>query len=792
MQNSTTIAPLPAHLFSEFTVTTETAQKLGLRADEFDLICQKLGRIPTYTELGIFSVMWSEHCSYKNSILELKKLPRSGGRMLVEAGEENAGLIDIGTNPETGKHYALAFKIESHNHPSAIEPVQGAATGVGGILRDIFTMGARPVAALNSLRFGNLGGENAARVKFLVKGVVAGISHYGNAFGVPTVGGEVYFDDCYTDNPLVNAMAVGIVEVGKTASAVADGVGNPVFILGSRTGRDGIHGASMASKDFADAPENMRPTVQVGDPFAEKTLLEATLELIESGVVSGMQDMGAAGICCSTSEMSAKSGTGMRVNLDLVPLREDGMSAYEIMLSESQERMLVVVHKGREQEAKRICDKWDVPMTEIGEVTDDGILRVFRSGKQVMELPARVLVLGGEAPVYEREWRVAAYAESVQNADLNALASDSSLSSDISHEEAFWKLLASPTIASKRWIYEQYDAEVGANTVLRANADAAVIRLKELPGKAVAMTTDCNSRYVYANPYIGGCIAVAEAARNVACTGAEPVAITNCLNFGNPYNPEIYWQFREALRGMGDACRTLGTPVTGGNVSFHNESKAAVKQGKPAKTIFPTPTIGMIGLIDDVSTVVGNGFTTLGDAILLLEAQEHLKNSGLGASEYAKIVWSNEKTAVVGDAPHIDLDAEKRLQACILQLIRTRLVHSAHDTAEGGLAIALAEKAINASNGGVPVNFGAEISLQEVNPAGVSAGVLFGEIQSRIIVSLSEENIAQVQQICASHGIRATRIGTVKESVFSIQHLVNTSVDALRTAYEGALPALMQ
>lgn len=759
------------HLYSEITVTHETAQELGLHAHEFDAIVKVLGRVPTYTELGIYSVMWSEHCSYKNSILELKKLPRSGGRMLVEAGEENAGLIDIGSHG--GKHWALAFKIESHNHPSAIEPVQGAATGVGGILRDIFTMGARPVAALNSLRFGNLDGDSSARTKFLVKGVVNGIAHYGNAFGVPTVGGEIYFDECYTDNPLVNAMAVGIVEVGKTASAVADGIGNPVFILGSRTGRDGIHGASMASKDFQDAPENMRPTVQVGDPFAEKMLLEASLELIASGVVSGMQDMGAAGICCSTSEMSAKSGTGMNINLDLVPLREEGMSAYEIMLSESQERMLVVVNKGREAEAKAICDKWDVPMTHIGDVTGDATLSVFRNGKQVIELPAHSLVLGGGAPVYEREWKEAAYFQETQNVDLNLLPNDTP------HNEAFWKILTSPTVASKRWVYEQYDAEVGTNTVRRANADAAVIRLKELPGKAVAMATDCNSRYVYLNPYMGGLIAVAEAARNVACTGAEPVAITNCLNFGNPYNPEIYWQFREALRGMGDACRALGTPVTGGNVSFHNESKAAVKAGRAGRTVFPTPTIGMVGLIEDVSTVVGNGFTKAGDVIVLLEAQEYLKNSGLGGSEYLKQIHG----LITGDAPYLDIEAEKRLQACIIAAIRRGVVNSAHDTAEGGLVIALAEKAIN-SNG----ELGAEIDLKR----DLSAAILFGEVQSRIIVSLPDKNIAELQALAAAHNITATIIGTVVEKKFTVAHSLETSVDELRRVYETALPRLLE
>lgn len=763
-----------SHLYSEIAVTHETARELGLHDHEFDAILKVLGRTPTYTELGIYSVMWSEHCSYKNSIVELKKLPRSGGRMLVEAGEENAGLIDIGSHG--GKHWALAFKIESHNHPSAIEPVQGAATGVGGILRDIFTMGARPVAALNSLRFGNLDGESATRTKYLVKGVVHGISHYGNAFGVPTVGGEVYFDECYTDNPLVNAMAVGIVEVGKTASATAEGVGNPVFILGSRTGRDGIHGASMASKEFEESPEDMRPTVQVGDPFAEKMLLEASLELIASGVVAGMQDMGAAGICCSTSEMSAKAGTGMNINLDLVPLREEGMSAYEIMLSESQERMLVVVHKGREAEAKRICDKWDVPMMQIGEVTGDATLRVFRHGKQVVELPGESLVLGGGAPVYVREWREAAYFQETQNYDLNLLPNDTP------HDEAFWKILASPTIASKRWVYEQYDAEVGTNTVLRATADAAVIRLKELPGKAVAVTTDCNSRYVYLNPYIGGLIAVAEAARNVACTGAEPVAITNCLNFGNPYNPEVYWQFREALRGMGDACRTLGTPVTGGNVSFHNESKAATKAGRKGRTVFPTPTIGMVGLIDDVSTVVGNGFTHAGDEIFLLEAQKELKNSGLGGSEYLKQIHG----LLTGDAPYLDIQAEKRLQACIIEAVRSRLVHAAHDTAEGGLAIALAEMAIN-SLSALGTNLGANVDLKR----DVSAGVLFGEVQSRILVALPKENITSLEALASKHDIRISRIGTVVERMFIIQQCVETTVEQLRHVYETALPHLL-
>ena len=538
---------------SEIDVTVETAKELGLTQAEFERICSVLKRTPTYTELGVYSVMWSEHCSYKNSILQLKTLPRSGSRMLVAAGEENAGVIDI------GEGYGVAFKIESHNHPSAVEPFQGAATGVGGILRDIFTMGARPIAALNSLRFGD---PETARTKFLVKGVVSGIGHYGNCFGVPTVAGEIYFDRCYTDNPLVNAMAVGVLRADRMASATAKGPGNPVFIMGSATGRDGIHGASLlASREFDEETENMRPTVQVGDPFAEKLLLEASLELIESGVVVGMQDMGAAGISCSTAEMSAKGNVGMSIDLDKVPLREADMSAYEIMLSESQERMLVVIEKGKEEEAARVCAKWDVPFVRIGLVTDDGHVSISRRGKLVAHLPAQSLVLGGEAPVYVREQKRPAYLDVTQAVVDHGPVIDAS-----NFAPTLLQLLAAPTIASKRWVYEQYDSQVGDNTVMRSGADAAVLRIKELPGKAVAVTTDCNSRYVYLNPYRGGMIAVAEAARNCVCVGALPVAITNCLNFGNPYDPEVYYQFAEAIRGMGDMCRALDTPVTGGNV----------------------------------------------------------------------------------------------------------------------------------------------------------------------------------------------------------------------------------
>ncbi len=744
---------LPHHLYTEIDVTAETATELGLTEGEYARILELTGRKPTYTELGIFSVMWSEHCSYKNSIKQLKTLPRSGGRMLVEAGEENAGLIDVGGG------YGIAFKIESHNHPSAVEPFQGAATGVGGILRDIFTMGARPVAALNSLRFGNLDND---RTKFLLKGVVHGIGHYGNCFGVPTVGGEVYFDECYTDNPLVNAMAVGIVEVGKTASAISQGAGNPVMILGSSTGRDGIHGASLlASREFDEKTEDMRPTVQVGDPFAEKMLLEASLELITSGCVVGMQDMGAAGICCSTSEMSAKGKSGMKINLDLVPLREQEMSAYEIMLSESQERMLVIVEKGKEHIAQAICDKWDVPIATIGEVTDDGILSFYRNGKQVTELTAEHLVLGGLAPQYDREWKIASYVDEVRDIafldDHNPSADDLLIT--------FKKLLSSPTIASKRWVYEQYDSQVRTNTV-SISGDAAVMRIKELPNKGFAVCTDCNSRYVYLNPHKGGMIAVAEAARNVVCTGALPVAITNCLNFGNPYDPEVYWQFREAIRGMGDMCRALGTPVTGGNVSFHNESKK--------HAVFPTPTIGMLGLIDDMSKTVGSGFVGAGDKIVLLGTQRN----DLGGSEYVKQIFGK----IAGDAPYFDMDEEVKLQKATLKAINTGLVKSAHDCSEGGLAICLAEKVIKSPS------LGAEIQL----PVELDAGNLFGEAQSRIVVSVSENDYAELCLLCEQEQVSVTVLGTViSEQKLSINNILHIDSEEIRSLYEGTLPAIM-
>ena len=736
---------------SEIDVTVETAKELGLTPLEFEKICQALGRTPSYTELGVYSVMWSEHCSYKNSILQLKTLPRSGSRMLVAAGEENAGVIDI------GEGYGVAFKIESHNHPSAVEPFQGAATGVGGILRDIFTMGARPIAALNSLRFGE---PDTARTKYLVKGVVSGIGHYGNCFGVPTVGGEIYFDRCYTDNPLVNAMAVGVLKADAMASATAKGPGNPVFIMGSSTGRDGIHGASLlASREFDEETENMRPTVQVGDPFAEKLLLEASLELIAANVVVGMQDMGAAGISCSTAEMSAKGNVGMSINLDNVPLREADMTAYEIMLSESQERMLVVIEKGKEQEAAAVCAKWDVPFVQIGTVTDDGFVSITRNGVLVARIPAQSLVLGGDAPVYVREQRRPAYLEHTQHAVDHGPVIDAE-----SFQSTLTSLLASPTIASKRWVYEQYDSQVGDNTVVRTGGDAAVLRIKELPGKAVAVTTDCNSRYVYLNPYRGGVLAVAEAARNCVCVGAHPVAITNCLNFGNPYDPEVYYQFAEAIRGMGDMCRALDTPVTGGNVSFHNESQS--------HAVYPTPTIGMLGLIDDVSMVVGNAFQRTGDVVALMGWHR----AELGGSEYQKIVEGR----ISGDAPWIDINEEVRLQSTLLSAIRSGLVTAAHDCAEGGIAVTIAE---------MSMRYGLGARLQW--PYDRNAADIFGEGQSRVVVTVSVERFEELENLCAQNNVPVIRLGSVEGTTVTMWSGCSVEVDDLRSSYEDALPTIM-
>ncbi|HKL40775.1 MAG TPA: phosphoribosylformylglycinamidine synthase subunit PurL, partial [Cryomorphaceae bacterium] len=593
-------------------VTLEQAKSLGLLESEFDKIKEVLGRTPNFTELSIFGIMWSEHCSYKNSIKWLKTLPKKGDHLLVEAGEENAGLVDIGNG------LACAFKIESHNHPSAIEPYQGAATGVGGINRDIFTMGARPIAQLNSLRFGPIENEHT---KWLLRGVVKGIGDYGNAFGIPVLGGEVFFDESYNTNPLVNAMSVGIVEVDKTISATSSGVGNPVYIVGSATGKDGINGASFASKDISDDSADDLPSVQVGDPFQEKLLLEATLELAETDAVVGMQDMGAAGITCSTSEMSADGGFGMKIDLDKVPTRQEGMLPFEILLSESQERMLVVVHKGKEKIVEDIFEKWDLNAVEIGEVTEGGQLEYYMHGDMVANVPAHDLVLGGGAPVYDREYKEPAYFAENQKFNIDQVTEPEN------YPETAMKLISLPNIASKRWVYEQYDTMVGTrNVTTNGPSDAGVANIKGT-GRGIAMTVDCNARYVHNDPKTGTSIAVAEAARNIVCAGGKPSAITNCLNFGNPYNPEAYWQFVMAIKGMSEACERFKTPVTGGNVSFYNQT---VSESSEAVPVFPTPTIGMIGLVDNIRHVMTLDFKEKGDLIFLIGESVN----DIAASEY--------------------------------------------------------------------------------------------------------------------------------------------------------------
>jgi len=736
--------------YQEPDVNLQLALEHGLSEEEYDLILKFLGRIPTYTELGIYSVMWSEHCSYKNSIALLKTLPRSGGGLLVSAGEENAGLVDIGDG------LAVAFKIESHNHPSAVEPYQGAATGVGGILRDIFSMGARPIAILDSLRFGEL---NDPHVEYLFKRIVKGIADYGNSFGVPTVAGEVYFDGCYQDNPLVNAMAVGIVEHGKVARAIAKGEGNSVMLVGSSTGRDGIHGATFASEEISEESERKRPSVQVGDPFVEKLLLEATLEAVQSGHIVGVQDMGAAGITCSTTEMSAKGNSGMVIDLNKVPLRETGMNSYEIMLSESQERMLFVVQKGHEKDVESIFDKWDLHAEVIGKVHEGGEVEVFHDGRRVASVPANSLVLGGDAPVYTREFKEPAYIEDARSFDI------SSLSEPSDYNEVLLRLLGTPTIASKRWVYEQYDTMVRTNTVINAGHDACVVRIKG-GAKGLALKTDCNSRFVFLNPRRGAQIAVAEAARNVVCVGAKPLAITNCLNFGNPYDPEVYWQFREVVLGIGEACRSFNTPVTGGNVSFYNEG--------PRSAIYPTPVIGMLGLVEDVDRVLGSAFKSPGDVILLLGENR----SEVGGSEYLYLVTGK----ALGDAPTLDLQAEKRLQELCLELMSNRLLKSAHDVSEGGLAVSLVESTLAS---GQSIGIGIEPKVEGDKRMDFN---LFSESQSRILISAHHENVNSILRAASRAGVPASTIGIVEESDrISIGEFVDLERSVAERAYEDSL-----
>ncbi|MBK6481733.1 MAG: phosphoribosylformylglycinamidine synthase subunit PurL [Chitinophagaceae bacterium] len=705
-------------------VSLDIARDLGLLKEEYELIKTIMGRNPNFTEISIYAVMWSEHCSYKNSIKWLKTLPREGSGLLAKAGEENAGLIDIGNG------WACAFKIESHNHPSAIEPYQGAATGVGGIHRDIFTMGARPIAALNSLRFGDITQE---KTKHLLRGVVKGIGDYGNAFGVATVGGEVFFDACYNTNPLVNAMSVGIVRIGETVSAIALGAGNPVIIVGSATGKDGIHGASFASQDITEDSHEDLPSVQVGDPFQEKLLLEATLEAIKTGAIVGMQDMGAAGIICSTSEMSAKGKHGMDVWLDKVPTRQQNMKPFEILLSESQERMLLIVEKGREQEVYDIYEKWDLHCVQIGEVTKGDHLTYFMNQEIVASVNADSLVLGGGAPVYEREYHAPAYLSRISEFSIASIPEPDNL------KDAALKLVQLPNIASKKWIFEQYDSMVGiGNTSSNAASDAAIIRISGTR-KALALKVDCNSRYLFADPKKGAAIAVSESARNIICSGGRPVAITNCLNFGNPYNPEVYWQFVNAIQGMGEACRMFDTPVTGGNVSFYNQS---TDDGP----VFPTPTIGMVGILEDFDERMTLYFKNPGDLIYLIGES----SNDLGSSEYL----SNICGITYSPAPHFDLQEEYNVQQAVRSLIEMKLIQSAHDCSDGGLFVTLLESAM-------VDNCGFDISSDESLR---KDAFLFGERQSRIVVSVSKDKQDDFIEQLLSGDVEFSMLGEVTDS----------------------------
>ena len=730
-------------------VTVHTAEQLRITAAEFELIREKLGRVPNFNELCAFSGMWSEHCSYKNSIKWLKTLPRDGKRMLVKAGDENAGLMDIGDG------YGVVFKIESHNHPSAIEPFQGAATGVGGIHRDIFTMGARPVASLNSLRFGSLA---ETKTRHLLAGVVKGIGHYGNCFGVPTVGGEIYFEDCYHTNPLVNAMSVGILKEGTTISATAKGIGNPVFFVGSATGKDGIGGASFASAEITAESNEELPAVQVGDPFQEKKLLEACLEVLTTGAVVGMQDMGAAGIICSTAEMSAKGEVGMRIDLDKVPARQKNMKTWELLLSESQERMLMVVQKGKEAEVKRIFDKWDLPCSQIGEVTGDGLLRFFMNGELEAEIPAYELVLGGGAPQYDRPYQEPAYFKKVRAFNPADIIVPDNL------RTVAEQLIGAPNIASKRWIYTQYDSMVGTgNTSTNDPSDAAVVLAKPTR-KALALTTDCNSRYVFADPYVGAMIAVSEAARNIVCSGGLPLGVTNCLNFGNPYDPEVYYQFVHAIKGMGEACLKFETPVTGGNVSFYNQH--------PEGAVYPTPTIGMVGLIEDLSERMTLGFREEGDLIFLVGRS----SENISSSEYLKKIHGVE----FSPPPEFDLDTEYKMQQKISELIRENLIASAHDVSEGGVFITLMESAF-------PQNLGFDVVAEDYRIR--KDGFWFGEAQSRVVVTVKPADLGRFRKFMGDQAFE--ELGVVTSGAIEVDGQDWGTLSAWKEKYNTAIEKLI-
>ena len=736
-------------------ITSEIIAKHGITPEEFERIREILGREPNFTELGVFSVMWSEHCSYKNSKLELKKFPTTGARVLVKAGEENAGVIDIGDG------WAIAFKMESHNHPSAVEPFQGAATGVGGIIRDIFTMGARPVFSMNSLRFGDIRGDSAeARTnRRLFAGVVAGISHYGNCIGIPTIGGEVYFDDSYAGNPLVNVFCLGILRHDQIARGGAVGIGNPVFYVGAETGRDGLAGAAFASRELTEESKEDRPAVQVGDPFREKLLLEACLELLASGCVAGIQDMGAAGLTCSTCETASRGGTGVEIDLNLVPKREAGMTPYEILLSESQERMLVIVNKGEEDKVRAIFEKWDLPFAEVGIVNDDGMMRVREGDSVAVEIPARKLA--DEAPLYSRE---AAAKSLPAPLDLAKFPEPDCAA-------ALHALLAHPSIASKRWVWSQYDHMVRLGATVLPGSDAAVFIVREA-NKILAASTDCNAIYCRQDPREGAKIAVAEAARNIACTGAIPLALTDNLNFGNPHKPENFLQLRESVEGLAEACRKFNTPVTGGNVSLYNES--------PAGAIDPTPTVGMVGIVEDASHITTQFFKAGGDAIILVGEP----GDELGASHYLLAVHGVK----AGRPPKLDYDKEIAVQDAVRSLIRSGFVQSAHDCAEGGLAVTLAESCISGDK-----MLGAAV---EIPAASSRADIpLFNESQSRIVISVKPGDAAGVLAHLEKRGVPASRIGTVtaasKLEIATAGKSFSWPLPALRETWGSAIPTLM-
>ncbi len=749
-------------------ITAEIVQQHGLKPDEYEKIKQLMGREPNITELGVFSVMWSEHCSYKSSRVHLKRLPITGERVIVPPGE-NAGVLDIGDD------WCVAFKVESHNHPSFIEPFQGAATGVGGILRDVFTMGARPIAAMNSLRFGPLDDpKNGSRNKSILKGCVEGIGHYGNCFGVPTVGGEVVFDESYSLNPLVNAFALGIVRKDQIFFGKAEGIGNPVLYAGAKTGRDGIHGATMASAEFDDEALEKRPTVQVGDPFLEKLLLEACLEAMRSGAIEGIQDMGAAGLTSSSVEMAARAGNGLELDLTLVPQRETGMTAYEMLLSESQERMLIVARKGREKEVVEIFNKWDLDAVVIGKVVEGDRLKIVHNGELMADLP--VLALTDEAPKYERP--MTAPNSSKFQIPSSKLAAQNSELETLNAEQALKTLLASTNICSKRWVYEQYDSMVRTNTVITPGADAAVVRVKETR-RAIAMCLDGNGKFTAINPREGAKLAVAEAARNVVCVGAKPIGVTNCLNFASPERPEVMWSFSEVIDGIAEACNAFESPIVSGNVSFYNETDG--------KGILPTPTIGMVGLIDDTRKIITHGFKNEGDIIAILGVTK----DDLAASEYAQTILGHTTDELIanGEMPKVDLARERLVQDTLLKLADEMLLNSAHDCSDGGLAVAIAESCF--SSLGRPA-IGAMIKLLS---NGLSAeSLLFGESPSRIVISFSASNLEKVKELAGNcpFDIIGTAGGTDIIMQIDGSTLISTAADDLESIWKYSLRDMLE